>query len=200
MIRQKMKTVDLIFMGICIFILLIICILIGLHLSKNAKFVSTTKNYERSIAVWKMKSTSITTRDQHTVDEIEQKLYSVSDLGNKIADLQNAYQDVDLMSPSGIAQTQEIANQLRTCIADETKSVPWYQSNVLENKCAWKFESTYQFSALKLPILFTCKTKDDELLAYATGMYDALTDQISDLEYHTTKIGSTYITSDPNQN
>lgn len=190
----KMKTSDRIFMILGTVLMITILVLILVHVSKNSAFASSQKKLEQEIAALNVKATSMQVKDKNTVEEIEQHLYSASDVGTKIANAQNEFNHLDLMSPSGIEETQLLSTNLQKLLDNPSVCVPWYQASLNANEYEWKFETTYQFSDTSIPVLFTCRMKKtNELLAYATGIYDQSKGQISELNYATTKIGSTYI-------
>ena len=126
-----------------------------------------------------------------TPTEVEAKVHSAAEAGNKVADFQNLYRTA-ATSPDG-SSLQTIANNLDSYLASDSKDsrTPWFlleDRKVLYN---WKFESTYSFSMDSVSVLWTCRDSDDDtLFAYTTATYDVNEGIFSDVEVHTTLVGA----------
>lgn len=135
--------------------------------------------------------TELSEQKQDTSDDVYPKLSSAAEAGNTVAEYQTEYASI-------ISGTDtDMFNMNMSAISNYVKSDaavgPWYEAASGTVKYTWKFNSTYSFSGDFVPVLWTCVTEDDVLLAYTTGEYNASTGTFTHVEPHVTSIGEDYI-------
>lgn len=133
------------------------------------------------------------------VEIVMANLKSCAELGKRVADLQTNYQ---YLSPSeDEAAFMDNVNALDICFDEFHKNarVPWYSVSVPETaNWTWEFQSTYEFASRRVNVIWLCYENDTEnLLAYATGIYDSDTNLFSDIVYIMTSLGADYYYEDP---
>lgn len=125
---------------------------------------------------------------------INKGLYSASEAGRAVAELQTKYQSIDAtVTPDDITAN---AQALSKYFNDESQSgrQPWFTVSKGDAKAVWEFESTYSFQNDKIPVIWLCHIDgSDELVAYATANYDAKFNTFSDVVYKTTRLGANYV-------
>lgn len=125
---------------------------------------------------------------------INKGLYSASEAGRAVAELQTKYQSIDAtVTPDDITAN---AQALSKYFNDESQSgrQPWFTVSKGDAKAVWEFESTYSFQNDKIPVIWLCHIDgSDELVAYATANYDAKSNTFSDVVYKTTRLGANYV-------
>ncbi|WP_418708780.1 hypothetical protein [Alistipes putredinis] len=125
---------------------------------------------------------------------INKGLYSASEAGRAVAELQTKYQSIDAtVTPDDITAN---AKALSKYFNDESQSgrQPWFTVSKDDAKAVWEFESTYSFQNDKIPVIWLCHIDgSDELVAYATANYDAKSNTFSDVVYKTTRLGANYV-------
>lgn len=125
---------------------------------------------------------------------INKGLYSASEAGRAVAELQTKYQSIDAtVTPDDITAN---AQALSKYFNDESQSgrQPWFTVSKGDAKAVWEFESTYSFKNDKIPVIWLCHIDgSDELVAYATANYDAKSNTFSDVVYKTTRLGANYV-------
>lgn len=125
---------------------------------------------------------------------INKGLYSASEAGRAVAELQTKYQSIDAtVTPDDITAN---AQALSKYFDDKSQSgrQPWFTVSKGDAKAVWEFESTYSFKNDKIPVIWLCHIDgSDELVAYATANYDAKSNTFSDVVYKTTRLGANYV-------
>lgn len=125
---------------------------------------------------------------------INKGLYSASEAGRAVAELQTKYQSIDAtVTPDDITAN---AQALSKYFNDESQSgrQPWFTVSKGDAKAVWEFESTYSFQNETIPVIWLCHIDgSDELVAYATANYDAKSNTFSDVVYKTTRLGANYV-------
>lgn len=125
---------------------------------------------------------------------INKGLYSASEAGRAVAELQTKYQSIDAtVTPDDITAN---AQALSKYFDDKSQSgrQPWFTVSKGDAKAVWEFESTYSFQNETIPVIWLCHIDgSDELVAYATANYDAKSDKFSDVVYKTTRLGANYV-------
>lgn len=125
---------------------------------------------------------------------INKGLYSASEAGRAVAELQTKYQSIDAtVTPDDITAN---AQALSKYFDDESQNgrQPWFTVSKGDAKAVWEFESTYSFQNDKIPVIWLCHIDgSDELVAYATANYDAKSNTFSDAVYKTTRLGANYV-------
>lgn len=125
---------------------------------------------------------------------INKGLYSASEAGRAVAELQTKYQSIDAtVTPDDITAN---AQALSKYFNDESQNgrQPWFTVSKGDAKAVWEFESTYSFQNDKIPVIWLCHIDgSDELVAYATANYNAESNTFSDVTYKTTRLGANYV-------
>lgn len=125
---------------------------------------------------------------------INKGLYSASEAGRAVAELQTKYQSIDAtVTPDDITAN---AQALSKYFNDESQSgrQPWFTVSKGDAKAVWEFESTYSFQNETIPVIWLCHIDgSNELVAYATANYDAKSNTFSDVVYKTTRLGANYV-------
>ena len=125
---------------------------------------------------------------------INKGLYSASEAGRAVAELQTKYQSIDAtVTPDDITAN---AQALSKYFDDKSQSgrQPWFTVSKGDAKAVWEFESTYSFQNETIPVIWLCHIDgSNELVAYATANYDAESNTFSDVIYKTTRLGANYV-------
>lgn len=125
---------------------------------------------------------------------INKGLYSASEAGRAVAELQTKYQSIDAtVTPDDITAN---AKALSKYFNDESQNgrQPWFTVSKGDAKAVWEFESTYSFQNKTIPVIWLCHIDgSNELVAYATANYDAESNTFSDVTYKTTRLGANYV-------
>lgn len=128
--------------------------------------------------------------------------------GKRVAELQTKYQTVVLRDMSEMdkyeAEVMAIASELSKYMgsgADDAQT-PWFDPglyNTTGKTFDWTFESSYNFSGMAIPVIWTCHDDDGNLVAYTTGTYSAATQTFTNISHGLTSYGQSYImyTVDP---
>lgn len=125
---------------------------------------------------------------------INKGLYSASEAGRAVAELQTKYQSIDAtVTPDDITAN---AKALSKYFDDESQNgrQPWFTVSKGDAKAVWEFESTYSFQNDTIPVIWLCHIDgSNELVAYATANYNAESNTFSDVTYKTTRLGANYV-------
>lgn len=125
---------------------------------------------------------------------INKGLYSASEAGRAVAELQTKYQSIDAtVTPDDITAN---AKALSKYFNDKSQNgrQPWFTVSKGDAKAVWEFESTYSFQNETIPVIWLCHIDgSNELVAYATANYDAESNTFSDVTYKTTRLGANYV-------
>lgn len=125
---------------------------------------------------------------------INKGLYSASEAGRAVAELQTKYQSIDAtVTPDDITAN---AQALSKYFDDKSQSgrQPWFTVSKGDAKAVWEFESTYSFQNETIPVIWLCHIDgSNELVAYATANYNAESNTFSDVTYKTTRLGANYV-------
>lgn len=125
---------------------------------------------------------------------INKGLYSASEAGRAVAELQTKYQSIDAtVTPDDITAN---AQALSKYFNDKSQNgrQPWFTVSKGDAKAVWEFESTYSFQNEMIPVIWLCHIDgSNELVAYATANYDAKSNTFSDVTYKTTRLGANYV-------
>lgn len=144
----------------------------------------------------------LVSEDDLSTEDIQETLYSASNVGTKVAELQNKYMSLD--SSNGSEDTKLNAIEIESYLGekDTSKRVPWYRGsfkldengNQIFIKPEWTFETTYHFSGKTTPALWICRdVNSSNILAYCIGTYNANTSKFENVEFAMTSIGSDYV-------
>lgn len=125
---------------------------------------------------------------------INKGLYSASEAGRAVAELQTKYQSIDAtVTPDDITAN---AKALSKYFNDKSQNgrQPWFTVSKGDAKAVWEFESTYSFQNETISVIWLCHIDgSDELVAYATANYNAESNTFSDVTYKTTRLGANYV-------
>lgn len=129
-----------------------------------------------------------------SAEEINRDLYSASNAGREVASLQSAYQNID--ASANLDGIKENAEKLSKYFEDDAQTgrVPWFTVTKGDGKAVWEFESNYSFTSESISVIWTCHLDgQNDVLAYATGDYNAKTEKFSSVEYKVTQVGMNYV-------
>lgn len=124
-------------------------------------------------------------------NEMKETLHSATEVGNKVAELQNKYQAIGIYG-----DIEGLADELQTYFVSSELNgrQPWFVVYDTEYKFTWTFETTSAFSTDTLSALWLChEDTTGDLVAYATADYDATTKKFSNVSYKMTSLGGTYV-------
>lgn len=136
--------------------------------------------------------------NEDTVEEVHVKLNSALDVGRDVASLQTKYNTLNVLDNE--AEMKDVAKSIGLYMEDKSNQVPWYPVKSDEIAYSWVFHTTYSFSDTTVPVLWTCRSNNGDLLAYATGTYEVEDNMFSDLEYHITSMGMSHVKTSDDDN
>ncbi len=121
--------------------------------------------------------------------EIEKKMSSAAKQGEALAEVQNRYKSIRPENGDALERNVVQAEELLSEDGKDAK-VSWYSYTDENLDPVWSFQSTYAFESDRLEVVWLCRnSKDNELMAYATGVYDSNTGKFSDVSWHMTSAG-----------
>lgn len=141
-------------------------------------------------------------------DTARVKLYTCSDKGSAVANLQNSYQDI--YGGSSDERWLTTKNCIAVYFSDDEPdaSMVWYYSDNISSdaierrvKYTWNFHTLYAFSAKTVDVVWTCVATDynavdtvhsGDLLAYVTAVYDVDSGVFHDVTVTHTSKGARY--------
>lgn len=172
---------------ICMIMILITMITVVVGSMSMDTYSNQYDNNTKEITKLKTELSKIKATDDEPVEDIKQNLSSCEKIGKKIADCQNRYQHTK--DNAYVAISQELSLYFSEDSANARTQ--WFM-NTNAGDYEWEFETNYLFSSSSVPVLWVCKSKDDDskILAYTTGEYDASTNLFSSISVETTAIGS----------
>ena len=137
------------------------------------------------------------TSSEITEQIVELAFKNSNEVGNEVANLQNAYIDFRINGVSEqFASKEDIAKELSQYIAEDSASIgtlPWYESFESSDaiKPVWTYVTTYGFTTDTSRMIWFCKdSTTDSLLAYMTGVYHADTKLCDNLSLRLTSLGA----------
>lgn len=164
-----------------------------------SEFEESYSNNKDQIHALTSQINGLVSEDDLSTEDIQETLYSASNVGTKVAQLQNKYMSLD-SSDDNKLNAIEIESYLSE--KDTSKRVPWYRGsfkldengNQIFIKPEWTFETTYHFSGKTTPALWICRdVNSSNILAYCIGTYNANTSKFENVEFAMTSIGSDYV-------
>lgn len=120
---------------------------------------------------------------------------SAKELGDKVAELQNAYAGLD---PAGDGFTKNV-EALDACFAEGSKNarVPWYSGSI---KGVWTFITDGTFKGEDKQVLWLCQNPDSgDLVAYATAVFYRESGLFDDVSYEMSLLGNGSVGSSGDQ-
>lgn len=135
-------------------------------------------------------------------DSIKQALYSAKTLGGKVTVLQNTWGESitekdreaakkDVQSTDGVNLTR--VERLKEYFDnDPNGSRNWFPKAIgtKAEDSSWKFRTTTSFTSANQDVIWQNRSKDGELYAYVTAVYDAKTNKFTSVKIVTTKAGT----------
>lgn len=159
-----------------------------------SSFDSQYADNQKSITQLQEQIKDLENQTSADASSINKGLYSASEAGRAVAELQTKYQLIDAtVTPDDITAN---ANALSKYFDDESQNgrQPWFTVSKGDAKAVWEFESTYSFQNETIPVIWLCHIDgSDELVAYATANYNAESNTFSDVAYETTRLGANYV-------
>ena len=140
------------------------------------------------------------TADEVTPQSVQANLNSASDIGTKVASLQNNYRKIQTSLSTNAdsekrgAAITENANALRKYFSDglDAQSI-WFNST---QTYTWVFTTTFSIADSKIPCLFLCYEKPEDtgsLLAYVRATYDSAQNKFVSFTKANTSLGDAYL-------
>lgn len=159
-----------------------------------SSFDSQYADNQKSITQLQEQIKDLENQTSADASSINKGLYSASEAGRAVAELQTKYQSIDAtVTPDDITAN---AKALSKYFNDESQNgrQPWFTVSKGDAKAVWEFESTYSFQNETIPVIWLCHIDgSDELVAYATANYNAESNTFSDVAYKTTRLGANYV-------
>lgn len=159
-----------------------------------SSFDSQYADNQKSITQLQEQIKELENQTSADASSINKGLYSASEAGRAVAELQTKYQSIDAtVTPDDITAN---AQALSKYFDDKSQSgrQPWFTVSKGDAKAVWEFESTYSFQNETIPVIWLCHIDgSNELVAYATANYNAESNTFSDVTYKTTRLGANYV-------
>lgn len=156
-----------------------------------SSFDSQYADNQKSITQLQEQIKDLENQTSADASSIDKGLYSASEAGRAVAELQTKYQSIDAtVTPDDITAN---AKALSKYFNDKSQNgrQPWFTVSKGDAKAVWEFESTYSFQNETIPVIWLCHIDgSNELVAYATANYDAESNTFSDVTYKTTRLGA----------
>lgn len=159
-----------------------------------SSFDSQYADNQKSITQLQEQIKELENQTSADASSINKGLYSASEAGRAVAELQTKYQSIDAtVTPDDITAN---AKALSKYFNDESQNgrQPWFTVSKGDAKAVWEFESIYSFRNETIPVIWLCHIDgSNELVAYATANYNAESNTFSDVIYKTTRLGANYV-------
>lgn len=159
-----------------------------------SSFDSQYADNQKSITQLQEQIKDLENQTSADASSINKGLYSASEAGRAVAELQTKYQSIDAtVTPDDITAN---AKALSKYFNDKSQNgrQPWFTVSKGDAKAVWEFESTYSFQNETIPVIWLCHIDgSNELVAYATANYNAESNTFSDVTYKTTRLGANYV-------
>lgn len=159
-----------------------------------SSFDSQYADNQKSITQLQEQIKDLENQTSADASSINKGLYSASEAGRAVAELQTKYQSIDAaVTPDDITAN---AKALSKYFDDKSQNgrQPWFTVSKGDAKAVWEFESTYSFQNETIPVIWLCHIDgSNELVAYATANYNAESNTFSDVTYKTTRLGANYV-------
>lgn len=159
-----------------------------------SSFDSQYADNQKSITQLQEQIKELENQTSADASSINKGLYSASEAGRAVAELQTKYQSIDAaVTPDDITAN---AKALSKYFNDKSQNgrQPWFTVSKGDAKAVWEFESTYSFQNETIPVIWLCHIDgSNELVAYATANYNAESNTFSDVTYKTTRLGANYV-------
>lgn len=159
-----------------------------------SSFDSQYADNQKSITQLQEQIKDLENQTSADASSINKSLYSASEAGRAVAELQTKYQSIDAtVTPDDITAN---AKALSKYFDDKSQNgrQPWFTVSKGDAKAVWEFESTYSFQNETIPVIWLCHIDgSNELVAYATANYNAESNTFSDVTYKTTRLGANYV-------
>ena len=166
---------------------------IFLVINDNDKFKAKATTNNKQIEKLEKELKSISTEPTVKKETIRLNLNSASEVGVKVADLQNEYIKIRNNNADDIEGIKANGDKIRPYFKDVTDShMQWYSAT---KPHTWVFATTYSVTEENIATIFLCYEKVEDkntLLSYATAMYDAKEKKFTSLEVRNTTYGDTY--------
>lgn len=160
----------------------------------TSSFDSQYADNQKSITQLQEQIKDLENQTSADASSINKGLYSASEAGRAVAELQTKYQSIDAtVTPDDITAN---AKALSKYFNDKSQNgrQPWFTVSKGDAKAVWEFESTYSFQNETIPVIWLCHIDgSNELVAYATANYNAESNTFSDVTYKTTRLGANYV-------
>lgn len=127
-------------------------------------------------------------KQQSEIVDVKVVLNSAAQAGTEVAAYQSKFATMSNEERENLGTMAEKMRNLFSA-SDSGATVPWYTGNTASDY-TWKFETTYSFSGKTAPVLWLCRDKEQNVLAYATADYLVEDNVFDDVEWNTVSRGS----------
>ena len=169
-------------------------LVIALTSAGGSAFESDFAENAKSIAALESDIEMLKDKEVQSAADKNKDLFSASDAGRKVAELQSKYEDLDpVANRDGVKANAEGLSGYFTDDAQAGRT-PWFMVSKGDAKAVWKFESTYSTSESQTPVIWTCRPDGgDTLIAFATAVFDAKADKFHDVVVYQTTNAADYV-------
>lgn len=138
-------------------------------------------------------------------DDVKMQVHSIKEIGMEISDYANrlqllssvGYIDSATYNESETRKEQvEIASKMSEYFGETSVlRTMWFAGDItkMEMSNPWSFMNSYEFSENTISVLWVCKDKSDNVVAYVTADYHADTNSFDNVRRHTTVFGMQYV-------
>lgn len=158
--------------------------------SAHTNHVQTVNQFNaNNVKIAKLKTEYKILQNSSSVNPKEgrEELTSATKQGDKLAQYQNEFANAGTNQKHLHKLSQKI---LPLLTSDDNGVTPWYYTGHPNDQGNWQFASRYAFDQKQIKVLFTCKNKKGDLLAYTTGKYDVKKKEFADLKTTVTAEGN----------
>lgn len=124
-----------------------------------------------------------------TDKDVAKTVNSAANAGNKVAELQNKYNDYNLETQTDLVKENALALDEYFGKNDKNSRTPWYTNQTSDVATKWEFASTYSFTGKNADVVWFCKDGSGQIYAYVTAVYDADSQTFSKVVRKQTALG-----------
>ena len=180
--EEKTWGITLLVLGIGFIAMVLVTNIVPSGLRDQQKANAATLNdLEADLAQYEEGDTADPAEGAPTTEEEEAILNSAAEVGNQVAEYQNAYASLDAREDREAYEANVEAMGALLSESAQDARVRWYTS---ETPGTWRFITNGEFSGDTLGVLWLCENPDDgSLVAYATGTYESESNTFSNIHY-----------------
>lgn len=126
------------------------------------------------------------------VVDVKVVLNTAAQAGTEVAAYQSKFSNITEETRDGLeTMSSSMRNLFGTSDSDAT--APWYNG---DEEYSWTFETTYSFAGNSVPVVWLCRNKDRDVVAYTTGIYDVKENVFKDIEWKSVSKGAVRTSQD----